>query len=73
MQTTGIPGNFLLVLCLCRFAAPGMVGGASEDIIGTGPGNSPANCPKASGCYYVQYLALSDGLIRGIPKMKLAP
>ena len=50
-----------------------MVGGASEDIIGTGPGNSPANSPKASGCYSVQYLALSDGLIRGIPKMKLAP
>jgi len=41
-----------------------------EDIIGTGPGNSPANSRKASACSDVQHLAVSDSLISAIPKLK---
>ncbi|KAE9369228.1 hypothetical protein N431DRAFT_427429 [Stipitochalara longipes BDJ] len=41
-----------------------------EDIIGTGPENSPANSRKASACYDIQHLAVSDSLISAIPKLK---
>jgi hypothetical protein len=69
MQTTGITGN----VCWCCIHEPSWhMEEHIDNIIGTGPGKSPAHSREASGCHCVKQLAISDRLIRPILELNVA-